>query len=347
MNGPHCHEGANAFIEQHFGDCVYDWRDLVGFCLGLFCILLWVVSQLPQFISNVRNQSAEALSVFFLAELFCGDTLNLLGCLVQGQQLATTTYLAMYFVLSDMVMLMQFMYYGALKVRRDRLASAIKKASSRSAARPALHHHQHLTNHQQEHHHHHHHTEQDQLQMLPADSIGLGSGRQQQPKATGAASGPAGLPATSAGVAILATAMSIVTLTALVASSRRAGPGGLPERLGGRTPERVLLWHDPIWAGGPEGHSSISGSPAAVDSLLLPQWLVNPNPQWVIIAGTAFGAGVRESNTHTHTQHNTHNTTHTLTHNTHTHNTTQHTHTSTCNSLPPMHPHAPVTRPLQ
>ena len=38
---------------------------------------------------------------------FLGDTLNLLGCLVQGMQLPTTTFLAMYFVVSDVVMLVQ------------------------------------------------------------------------------------------------------------------------------------------------------------------------------------------------------------------------------------------------
>ena len=94
--------------------------------------------QLPQFISNYRNKSAEALSPWFLAEwllvsarlldvqqqqqqqrglarslpgltgaagagitdtplppVLQGDTSNLLGCLLQGEQLPTTTYTAM------------------------------------------------------------------------------------------------------------------------------------------------------------------------------------------------------------------------------------------------------------
>ncbi len=74
-----------------------------------------------QFLDNIKNQSAEALSVWFLAQWFLGDTLNLLGCLMSGDQLATTTALAMYFVLSDVIMLTQYVYYGALQRRARKL----------------------------------------------------------------------------------------------------------------------------------------------------------------------------------------------------------------------------------
>ena len=47
---------------------------------------------MPQIIRNARTQSAEALSPFFLAEWLMGDTTNLLGALLQGEQLPTTTY---------------------------------------------------------------------------------------------------------------------------------------------------------------------------------------------------------------------------------------------------------------
>ncbi|EFJ52906.1 hypothetical protein VOLCADRAFT_44712, partial [Volvox carteri f. nagariensis] len=93
----------------------------IGFVLGLCSILVWLTAQLPQFISNVKNQSSEALSIWFLVEWFAGDTLNLLGCLIQGQQLPTTTILAAYFVLMDVIMLLQYIYYGALQARRQRL----------------------------------------------------------------------------------------------------------------------------------------------------------------------------------------------------------------------------------
>ena len=44
------------------------YQDLSGFSLGMASILFWLVAQMPQIISNVRNQSAEALSPYFLAE---------------------------------------------------------------------------------------------------------------------------------------------------------------------------------------------------------------------------------------------------------------------------------------
>ncbi|KAG1660749.1 hypothetical protein FOA52_010623 [Chlamydomonas sp. UWO 241] len=117
----HCGAGANQWIESHFHDCIYTQRDGAGFALGLVSIAFWVCAQVPQVIGNIRNQSAEALSPWFLAQWFAGDTLNLLGCLVQGEQLATTTYLAMYFIMSDLVMLVQYIYYGALQSRREKL----------------------------------------------------------------------------------------------------------------------------------------------------------------------------------------------------------------------------------
>jgi hypothetical protein len=52
-------------------------------------------AQLPQFLNNIKHQSSEALSIWFLAQWFAGDTFNLLGCLMQGEQLPTTTMLAM------------------------------------------------------------------------------------------------------------------------------------------------------------------------------------------------------------------------------------------------------------
>eukprot|EP00798_Chlamydomonas_sp_ICE-L_P003376 gene3376-13411_t len=122
-----CEPGANEFIESHFHDCVYTVMDGVGFVLGVSSIFIWLLAQLPQFISNIKNQSAEALSVWFLAQWFAGDTLNLMGCLIQGQQLPTTTLLAMYFVLSDMVMLLQYIYYGALQARKKRLRKQTRK----------------------------------------------------------------------------------------------------------------------------------------------------------------------------------------------------------------------------
>ncbi|KAJ9534351.1 hypothetical protein QJQ45_016048 [Haematococcus lacustris] len=78
----------------------------------------------------MKNQSAEGLSIYFLAQWFCGDTLNLLGCLLQGEQLATTKALSMYFIIADVLMLTQFLYYGALNQRK---AEAARKLALRKS----------------------------------------------------------------------------------------------------------------------------------------------------------------------------------------------------------------------
>ena len=102
--------------------CGCSYRDFIGFALGLASIATWMVAQFPQIYSNIKNRSAEALSAWFLAEwlmvglsaklyplshnmlrqgsLWCvrpsqGDTCNLIGCLLTGDQLVTQTYTAM------------------------------------------------------------------------------------------------------------------------------------------------------------------------------------------------------------------------------------------------------------
>ena len=85
-------------------------------------IVFWMVAQVPQFVKNIKQQRADALSAWFLAEWLLvrsvcsstvrsvleqiiavdasvaalqGDTCNLIGCLMTGNQLPTVTYTAM------------------------------------------------------------------------------------------------------------------------------------------------------------------------------------------------------------------------------------------------------------
>lgn len=82
-------------------------------------ICCWLVAQVPQFVQNFRRRSAEGLNPWFLAQWLMGDTLNLLGCLMTGDQLPSETYTAIYFMCVDMVMIFQFIYYALLN--RDAL----------------------------------------------------------------------------------------------------------------------------------------------------------------------------------------------------------------------------------
>ncbi|GAB4820511.1 hypothetical protein N2152v2_007557 [Parachlorella kessleri] len=77
----------------------------------------------PQLLANYRNKSAEALSPYFLAEWLLGDTCNLVGALLKGDQVPTVVFTAQYFICMDVVLLVQFIYYTTLQRRRERLLS--------------------------------------------------------------------------------------------------------------------------------------------------------------------------------------------------------------------------------
>lgn len=112
-NAPQCECEAHAvqWIQKWFSDCVYTPWDMFGFAIGLSSILFWLVAQLPQFVRNIRCQSAEALSPWFLFQWLSGDTLNLLGCILTGNQLATETFTACYFIFADSCIITQYVYY--------------------------------------------------------------------------------------------------------------------------------------------------------------------------------------------------------------------------------------------
>ncbi|RMZ55178.1 hypothetical protein APUTEX25_005456 [Auxenochlorella protothecoides] len=93
---------------------------MLGFGLGLASIAFWMVAQIPQLVANYRRQRADALSPWFLAEWLLGDTFNLLGCLLKGDQLPTVVFTAQYFICMDAILLMQYMYFRALQHRRER-----------------------------------------------------------------------------------------------------------------------------------------------------------------------------------------------------------------------------------
>lgn len=61
-----CEAGASLWIEAWFGDCVYSAWELTSFYIGLSSLMFWLIAQVPQFISNWRFQSADALSPWFL-----------------------------------------------------------------------------------------------------------------------------------------------------------------------------------------------------------------------------------------------------------------------------------------
>lgn len=193
---PHseCRAGANPTIEKIFHDCVYDTRDHIGFYFGLCSIACWVVAQLPQLITNYRRKSADALSPFFLAEWLLGDTCNLVGALLQGNQPETVILTAQYFICMDCVLLLQYLYYTAVSRRVERTYALARRRRHHhhgghhhggpgAAAGGDIHgHHQHLGHRSRSGHSHQHRQQRPELRSrVPGEESVAVVGEEQQP----------------------------------------------------------------------------------------------------------------------------------------------------------------------
>lgn len=93
---------------------------------GSISLTAWICLLLPQLITNYKTQSADGLSMGFLAIWLFGDVTNLSGALVT-QIAPTAVALAAYFCFSDVVLIGQCLYY---KTRSARLAARERTQST-------------------------------------------------------------------------------------------------------------------------------------------------------------------------------------------------------------------------
>jgi hypothetical protein len=100
----------NRNIAQFFAECLYTARDFVAFGIGMSSILFWIICQMPQLISNCKNQSVAALSVWFLVQWMSGDVMNLGGCFLTNQ-LLTQKATAVLYIIMDVIVIVQYIYY--------------------------------------------------------------------------------------------------------------------------------------------------------------------------------------------------------------------------------------------
>ncbi|KAG2200945.1 hypothetical protein INT47_003180 [Mucor saturninus] len=78
---------------------------------GLLSIFCWLNAQVPQMMDNYKSGSADGLSLYLLYFWLAGDLGNMFSC-VLNHQLPFQTYLAMYFVSTDLILLYQYFYFG-------------------------------------------------------------------------------------------------------------------------------------------------------------------------------------------------------------------------------------------
>ncbi len=93
--------------------------------------------QIPQLIENYQSQSAEGISLAFLAVWFVGDLSNLFGAVWAGL-VPTVIALALYFCVADAILIAQCLYYNTINAREKRPSVSIM-SDSENLNQPLLH----------------------------------------------------------------------------------------------------------------------------------------------------------------------------------------------------------------
>ncbi|KAL7097548.1 hypothetical protein ACP275_10G151600 [Erythranthe tilingii] len=109
----HCSEWAIKYM----GYCLCSTKDGFSLALGLISVLTWSVAEIPQIITNYRENSAEGLSIVFLSTWIVGDFFNLAGCMLEPATLPTQYYTAVLYTVTSLVLASQSVYYGNIKPR--------------------------------------------------------------------------------------------------------------------------------------------------------------------------------------------------------------------------------------
>lgn len=106
-----CSNGVQ-WIYRMLNDCVWDAKGIASEFLGMASLVMWIIVCVPQIINNFRNTRAvEGLSFMLIFMWTIGDSANLIGAELTGQ-LPFQIYLAVYFVLNDLLLFGQFLFYN-------------------------------------------------------------------------------------------------------------------------------------------------------------------------------------------------------------------------------------------
>ncbi|KAK5994947.1 putative vacuolar amino acid transporter YPQ3 [Cladobotryum mycophilum] len=113
------------------------FHTIISGIFGSISMAAWLCVILPQMVVNYRNKSAEALSVPFLIVWMLGDATNLIGGLLTNIA-PTAIILAMYFCVSDVMIISQTIYYNTVNARRAEELRAAAEAAESSEEAPLL-----------------------------------------------------------------------------------------------------------------------------------------------------------------------------------------------------------------
>ncbi|KAK2397280.1 PQ-loop repeat family protein / transmembrane family protein [Trifolium repens] len=85
--------------------------------LGVISVIVWMIAEIPQLITNYREKSAHGLSVTFLLTWIIGDLFNVFGCLLEPATLPTQLYTAVLYTMITLTLCSQAIYYGHIYPR--------------------------------------------------------------------------------------------------------------------------------------------------------------------------------------------------------------------------------------
>ncbi|KAF2703465.1 PQ-loop-domain-containing protein [Pleomassaria siparia CBS 279.74] len=106
--------------------------DAISQICGSVSIACWIVVFSPQIIENWKRNSADGLSVVFIAIWLLGDFFNIFGAVLQGV-LPTMIILAVYYTLADIVLLLQCFWYKGFTLNDN-----VKKPDDEIAPGPSI-----------------------------------------------------------------------------------------------------------------------------------------------------------------------------------------------------------------
>ncbi|RDX90864.1 Ypq1, partial [Mucuna pruriens] len=104
LSNQHCMQLAKG----HMGSV----RETASFFLGITSVVVWVVAEIPQIMTNYSTKSTEGLSITFLITWIIGDLFNLFGCLLEPATLPTQLYMAVLYTIITLALGLQTIYYG-------------------------------------------------------------------------------------------------------------------------------------------------------------------------------------------------------------------------------------------
>ncbi|KAK2970851.1 hypothetical protein RJ640_016647 [Escallonia rubra] len=92
---PKDHQHCSQWAQKYMDYCLCGTKDGVSLGLGLISVISWGVAEIPQIITNYKENSAEGLSIAFLMTWILGDLLNVFGCMLEPATLPTQYYMAL------------------------------------------------------------------------------------------------------------------------------------------------------------------------------------------------------------------------------------------------------------